>query len=329
MSARMRISARNRSVSDRSFRMNVRERIHALECGGLPPLSAAPVSQCLIIILYAKLVTRKRQHCPAISRLAVCGKPASGTPSVVFGTINQPVFDRILDNVMNPGIVTSQIGKTGVPVLMPDLASFCLIPNICISGCQRMDVAKHLAKILGITWRAGDKVIVICHDSPRFESPVAKLDLFKYDRLQIIKAIDGVKYGHLVICGGSDKVGGTRHKQMGRSMRPLTIDDIGLEHVLGVGSHGISSCGVRGRGVYGVPGEFKSDNAAGSYDLGGNAICGDKAVASHRTPKRWLAPSQVSPYINQSVADHHTTEFRHTEHHLSSCNELNDGTILL
>jgi hypothetical protein len=87
---------------------------------------------------------------------------------------NQPVFHRVLMNVIQPRQIRALMREPGFPKIIPNPASGCLIQIVKPFSGFHMQHTQHIAQVGGIIlgcWGMGDEVIMIGENRPRFQSP--------------------------------------------------------------------------------------------------------------------------------------------------------------
>ena len=102
-------------------------------------------------------------------------KPRSRAKRILIRHQHQPVFHRVLMDIVEPRQIRMLMRQSCFPKIEPDLSSGCLIQFV--HPLRRFDVqhTQHIAQaggVLLVRRRVGDEVVMIGEHGPRFQLPV-------------------------------------------------------------------------------------------------------------------------------------------------------------
>lgn len=150
-------------------------------------------------------------------------KPASRTPFVLIRHSNQPMFHRILMDIIQPSQIRFLKRQFGVPVIEPDFSSLEVLQPIQFRRCNRMQAVNHCFQVLRFGQAPSDEVVMVGKNCPSLQLPFKLFGQGEQGAFQKRQMFRSFKQMNFSIRRSSDHKNSACVQPMHWSMRPIFL----------------------------------------------------------------------------------------------------------
>ena len=153
----------------------------------------------LEIVGQIKFVDRHAGHGALKGKFSVRAKMSGGTPRVGAGICDNPMMHRVVIYITQPCQTRALVGKPGIPIFKPHLATRSGVEPIDFFGGSHVQFIHYPAQSPGIARRFRDEVIVIGEHRPCVKLPAELFCAGVKTVMEKLKPVGGIEEEVLLI----------------------------------------------------------------------------------------------------------------------------------